>query len=79
MGIRGVGYVMGPGSDWRTPNGEDYLRRLNREGFAWEFVRRDPDYQSEYQRIAREAATVAGEEGAASADLTRRWGLCFSD
>jgi Family of unknown function (DUF6499) len=70
---------MGPGSDWRVYNGEAYLRRLNRSGFAWEFVRRNPTYQSDYHVNMREAATVAGRRDATDEALTRRWGLCFSD
>jgi len=33
---------MPPASDWRSLTGHEYLKRLNRPGFAWEFLRRNP-------------------------------------
>ena len=63
--------------DWRSPTAADDLNRLGRTGFAQEFLRRNSDYQQDYDRMARRIAAGAMSEDAATADLTRRWGLSF--
>lgn len=56
--------------DWRSPSDYEYLRQLDRAELAWEFLRRNPDYQKDFARIvdasSREAVAIA-----------ERWGLCF--
>jgi hypothetical protein len=56
--------------DWRSPSDYEYLRQLDRAELAWEFLRRNPDYQKDFARIvdatSRDAIAVA-----------KRWGLCF--
>ena len=37
--------------DWRLQTTERALNRLERQGFAWEFLRRNPDYRSDYDRL----------------------------
>ncbi|TPL35561.1 DUF6499 domain-containing protein [Mesorhizobium sp. B2-4-8] len=37
--------------DWRSQSTEDALNRLERQGFAWEFLRRNPDYRRDYDRL----------------------------
>jgi hypothetical protein len=66
-----------PASDWRSLSGHDYLKQLDRPGFAWEFLRRNPTYQEDYNTIAREAASDAIAEGPQRDALVWRWGLCF--
>ena len=63
--------------DWRSATAADELNRLDRAGFAQEFLRRNLDYQEDYRRMARlvEAGTMS-EEAATSA-LALRWGLSF--
>ena len=61
---------MQPGtSKWRVKEGYDYLERLPPEGLAWEFLRRNTDYQHDYtlrksERRSRDRA-----------DIANRWGL----
>ena len=59
--------------DWRSPSAVEALDRLDRAGFAWEFLRRNPRYRKDYSRI---------QKGAARASLVaqavgHRWGLSF--
>jgi hypothetical protein len=67
---------MPAGSNWRI-RGADYLQQLDRPGFAWEFLRRNPAYQKDYKRIAREDASDASSEGRSRDALVWRWGLAF--
>src|SRR5262249_21282207 len=66
-----------PASDWRSLARQDYLKDLDRPGFAWEFLRRNPAYQEDYNTIAREAASDAADEGTRREPLVSRWGLTF--
>jgi hypothetical protein len=63
--------------NWRSPTDSDYLKQLDRPGFAWEFLRRNPGYQEDYETIVRGAASDAGSGGVTSEALARRWGLAF--
>jgi hypothetical protein len=66
-----------PASDWRSLTGRDYLKRLDRPGFAWEFLRRNPAYQEDYETMVRGAASDAGSGGMIRVALAWRWGLSF--
>lgn len=57
--------------DWRSSSAAQTLSQLDRAGFAWEFLRRNPDYHRDYRRIA-EAAEGAARAPAA---FSKRWGL----
>ena len=35
-------------TDWREPDAYAYTASLNRDQWAWEFLRRNPEYQSDY-------------------------------
>ena len=37
--------------DWRSPDYVEALKDLDRAGFAWEFLRRNPAYRDDYDRI----------------------------
>jgi hypothetical protein len=63
--------------NWRSPIESDYLKQLDRPGFAWEFLRRNPGYQEDYETIVRGAASDAGSGGVTSEALAWRWGLAF--
>jgi hypothetical protein len=63
-------------SNWRIRGG-DYLQHLDRPGFAWEFLRRNPAYQEDYKRVVREDASDASFEGRSRDALVWRWGLAF--
>jgi hypothetical protein len=56
--------------DWRSPSDYGYLRQLDRAELAWEFLRRNPDYQKDFARIVEATSRDA-------IDIAERWGLCF--
>lgn len=62
--------------DWRLQTTERALNRLERQGFAWEFLRRNPDYRSDYDRLR---SMPAGQPGASLAHRSAalQWGLRF--
>ncbi len=59
--------------DWRSATTVETLNHLDRGGFAWEFLRRNPRYRREYDQISKEAANAASVKEA----VGQRWGLCF--
>lgn len=48
-------------------------RLLDRPGFAQEFLRRNPRYQSDYQNVMRVRRGSTEEQEV----MAQRWGLCF--
>ena len=65
--------------DWRDPAGYRPLLALDRPGFAWEFLRRNPAYRAEAPRtppLQRQGRTnllrIDAPAGGAA-----RWGLWF--
>ncbi len=59
--------------DWRSPEYVEALKNLDRAGFAWEFLRRNPAYQEEYDRIDEDP-----EESELSPErMGGNWGLSF--
>lgn len=62
---------------WRSRETLDRLNRLDRPGFAAEFLRRNPDYQNDCQQTRRQVAQGARDPQAARSELARRWGLRF--
>ena len=67
---------MGPDtSRWRSSETYDYLDDLIAPDLAWEWLRRNAGYQSDFAESARSAATAQR-----FAALVRpRWGLLFRD
>jgi hypothetical protein len=59
--------------DWRSSSTAEALNQLDRAGFAWEFLRRNPDYRRDYSNLPPEAE----ETNPASIATGVRWGLCF--
>ena len=59
--------------DWRSPAAYAYLDELNPAGLAWEFLRRNPDYQRDY----RAAALDAAGQPEFPEPLILQWGLRF--
>lgn len=54
--------------------GSDGDRRLlDRAGFAQEFLRRNPLYRTEWQKVMHSAKGATQEQEV----MARRWGLCF--
>ena len=56
--------------DWESPEAYERAQDAEITGFAWECLRRNPDYQHDHDEIA-------GHDSAVTADFRRRWGLCF--
>ena len=61
-------------SDWRSAAAYEYVRNLDPADIAWEFLRRNPEYQQDYGRIVREKPDDERE-----AQLLERWGLRFRE
>ena len=59
--------------DWRRPETYENIRDLDAVGFAWEYLRRNPDYQRVYLESSREMTTI----GHAPLSPVRPWGLSF--
>ena len=59
--------------DWRSASAVETLDRLDRAGFAWEFLRRNPRYRKEYSQISKAAARAT----AVVETVGQRWGLSF--
>lgn len=68
---------MEPLHDWRSPQFEEQLGRLDRGGVTFEFLRRNLKYQRDYRETLTEIATGGPTEEAAITRLSRRWGLSF--
>jgi hypothetical protein len=63
-----------PTSFWRSADAVERLSRLDRAGFAAEFLRRNETYRRDFRRTARavEAGHLSAEDGRSA--LARRWG-----
>ncbi|WP_416352845.1 transcriptional regulator domain-containing protein [Nitratireductor aquibiodomus] len=59
-------------TNWRDPTNYRYLNGLNPSELAWEFLRRNPEYENEV------SASDPADDHAATA-LTAHWGLRFPD
>ena len=66
---------MPPVLDWRSAAAYAYVDDLNPAGAAWEFLRRNPDYQRDYRAAAGETVSQAEFPE----PLIVRWGLRFPD
>lgn len=66
--------------DWRNENAYAYTARLTRRGWAWEFLRRNPEFRHQLA-IAIQQATCSEARAAlqvirSTVDLSR-WGVLF--
>lgn len=66
-----------PTEDWRSPETVERLKRLERPGFAVEFLRRNAEYRRDFARTERLIVRHSVDETAARSRLARRWGLQF--
>ena len=66
-----------PFSFWRSSEAMAQLNRLDRAGFAVEFLRRNAGYRRDYARTLRQIAGGAADPDTARFGLARRWGLSF--
>ena len=62
--------------DWRDPAAYENLRSLDAPGFAWEYLRRNPEFQQEHERLKRSAGRGSPKPAEMEA-FTRRWGCRF--
>jgi hypothetical protein len=60
-------------TDWRSPGAYEELRPLDVPGFAWEFLRRNSDFQQDRGKLERAARRGALNQAEADA-FARRWG-----
>ncbi|WP_373456241.1 transcriptional regulator domain-containing protein [Rhizobium sp. L1K21] len=58
-------------SNWRHSKAYDYVEQLDPAQLAWEFLRRNPDYQKDYDKIPEQKRETASD------DLSEQWGLRF--
>lgn len=66
-----------PTEYWRSPETIDSLKRLERPGFAVEFLRRNLDYRRDFARTQRQIERAFVDAETARVSLARRWGLRF--
>jgi hypothetical protein len=65
------------GAGWRSKSATDYLDEVQRSGFAWEFLRRNPDYRVDYERMSLHLDRGTSSEFEVALALAKRWGLKF--
>jgi len=65
-------------TDWRDARSYDYTAGLDGAGWAWEFLRRNPDYQAEVDQCRQLEAAEAPETAQRKEVASQRWGLSIS-
>ncbi|MDF2997160.1 MAG: hypothetical protein K0R27_2797 [Xanthobacteraceae bacterium] len=68
---------MEPLEDWRSPQFEERLGRLDRGGISFEFLRRNRQYQQAYADKAGGHFRWTLDQDRGDRQLARRWGLAF--
>jgi hypothetical protein len=63
-----------PHTDWRLPQAYDRTQKLEPSGFAWECLRRNPEYHRDYRMLVHSTS-----DPVLTTAFRRRWGLCFCD
>lgn len=66
-----------PTQFWRSEETQEQLKRLDRSGFAAEFLRRNPRYRADCEQTQRAITQGEVDEDFARSELARRWGLRF--
>ena len=59
-----------PDFNWRSPEAYSNVQNADPTGFAWEWLRRNPEYQDGYR-------TLVNPLNAAPAEFRSNWGLSF--
>lgn len=62
---------------WQSPDAISQLNRLDRSGFAFEFLRRNRNYRHDYRHMSRQFERGEIDPADAQPRLARRWGLQF--
>lgn len=58
---------------WRISTAYDYVNELDAPDLAWEFLRRNPEYQKDYARLT--AADT--DDQVVRSEIADHWGLSF--
>jgi len=58
---------------WRISTAYDYVNELDAPDLAWEFLRRNPEYQQDYKRLKNAGL----DDDKTEASLSNKWGLSF--
>ena len=72
--------VPAPAGDWRDEDAYAELEKLDRRGFAWEYLRRNPDYRRERKSGGDAEARIVGGVSVLHATppaIPPIWGLRF--
>ncbi|WP_247356098.1 DUF6499 domain-containing protein [Bradyrhizobium sp. 160] len=64
-----------PTQYWRSPETIERLNRLERPGFALEFLRRNADYRRDFARAQRQITREGTDPKTVRSELARRWRL----
>ncbi len=64
--------------DWRSPGGYGGLQSLDAPGFAWEYLRRNPEFTASRAKLQR-AARRGQLNPAALEAFSQRWGVRFCE
>ncbi len=62
-----------PGLNWRSEKDYPDPNTITIGGLAWEYLRRDPNYQRDFERLRRITSPTATVLDA----FTHRWGMRF--
>jgi Family of unknown function (DUF6499) len=65
-------------ANWRTPSAYEELRSLDAPSFAWEYLRRNSDFQQDRRKLER-AARRGVLNQAEAGSFARRWGVRFRE
>lgn len=65
-------------ADWRSADAYESLRSLDAPGFAWEYLRRNPEFLRDQHKLER-AAHQGTLDPADMEAFTRRWGVRFRE
>lgn len=60
--------------DWRTPAAYEHAKSIPAAGFAWEYLRRNDEYQRDFHALPK----IGKLSGRMLEAFPRRWGLRFS-
>ncbi|WP_456749404.1 transcriptional regulator domain-containing protein [Bradyrhizobium sp. USDA 4341] len=58
--------------EWRSEESYGGLKKADAADLAWEWLRRNPDYQKDYMELLSRERTSA-----TTAQFRRKWGLAF--
>lgn len=61
-----------PEIDWRSPETYERVKDAEITGFAWEWLRRSPNYELDWRAIAAKERMLP-----VSPEFRSKWGLCF--